>query len=346
MDVTEGSMRFAPIETPNPPLRRPLRIGLSKQWDRFLSIPSELAIRAMHLPWVDQSRMREVEGGKRALCASGSSLDEPGRAIVDALFRDGVCVTSLASLGLPGTGAMLDEACRLSSVLTSRACLPEAAGKPSVAASASEMLSETTISRWALDGRLLDIVEAYLGEPAAFNGSVLYHSKADGREVGVRMWHRDREDDRMLKVAIYLNDVDEDGGPFQVLTPELQGLVDERAYWRYAKFRPNKQAIKIRDSDWRTGVRTVTGLRGTVILVDPARNHHRGQPPMARDRSAIFHTYFTRRPRYPFFCQKRFTRSQLLDFAASLPERQRACVLWRENLPWRQRLIPPSRLTF
>jgi len=319
---------------------------LAKQRERVMSVPSEIAIRAMNLPIFEPARLRREARRDQMRESSTEALPPKDRALVETLSRDGVCLTSLESLGLSESDAMFEEATGLGRLLQARSGAAEQAARPTLAASSVEMVSRARIMRWGLQPRLLDIVEAYLGEPAAFGGGLLYQSLADGREVGIRKWHRDREDERMVKIAIYLNDVAEDGGPFQVLTPELQRLVDTRASWRYAKYQREEQAISIRASDWATGVQTLTGPRGTMILTDTARSHHRGQPPVSRDRLALFFTYFTRRPRYPFFCDyMRLTEAQLTAFAASLPERERDCVLWRRDLPWRQRLIPGSRLT-
>ena len=319
---------------------------LSRGWEQLLSIPSELAIRAANLSFLEQGPTDAVEARRLGLSCASPKLDEHDQIIVDTLLRDGIYVTSLSELGVPGSAKMLDDATRLSRQLTERSQYLAPTGKLSIVASASDILQHVDILRWALAPRILDIVEAYLGESAAYDGTLLYQSRADGRELGIRTWHRDREDDRMLKVAVYLNDVDDDGGPFQVLTPELQRLVNKRATWRYAKFRKDGQSISIRKSHWENGVRTVTGLRGTVILVDSARNHHRGQPPISRDRSAVFHTFFSRRPRHPFYCgRSSLTDRQIAEFAALLPERERACVLWRQQLPWFQRVIPRNRMT-
>jgi hypothetical protein len=216
--------------------------------------------------------------------------------------------------------------------------------KNTLTAKGDDLMRWSGVMRWALDDRLLDIVEAYLGKEAAYDGALLYQSKADGRENGIRVWHRDREDTRMVKVAIYLSDVDENAGPFQILAPDLQRMVDQRSNWRYNVFRNANRAIQIRDSDWANGVRTVTGQRGTVILTDTARFHHRGSPPVDRDRTAIFHSFFARRPRYPFCCERSsLSRRQVAEFAASLPSRQKGATLWREQLPFLQRMIPRNR---
>ncbi len=324
-----------------------LQTGMTRQRERLLSIPSELAIRGMHMPLATRRfAVEEARGNAAAPTGISTSLGQFDQAIVERLIQNGVCVTSLDALAFPDTGGMFEDAMSVAGALIERGRFAPTTGKHTLTATADDLLARMRVFRWALNDRLLDIVEAYLGAPAAYDGALVYLSRGDGREGGVRKWHRDREDDRMLKVAIYLNDVDEDGGPFQVLTPELQKLVDGRASWKYASMRDEQMSITIRDGDWATGVRTLTGARGTVFLVDTARCHHRGKPPTKRDRLAVFHSFFRRVPSHPFCCERStLSREQMASFADSLPRRGRDCVLWREKLPWRMRLVPRNRMT-
>jgi hypothetical protein len=70
---------------------------------------------------------------------------------------------------------------------------------------------------WGVSPALLRIAQHYFGLPAAYDGPKVAFTPVDGRQAGTRLWHRDREDRRMIKVAIYLNDVTEGGGPLQAI---------------------------------------------------------------------------------------------------------------------------------
>src|SRR5215510_11363889 len=67
----------------------------------------------------------------------------------------------------------------------------------------------------ALDRKLLEIVSAYLGLWPRLHsiGAWLNHPTDAPPEVS-QLWHRDPEDLKLIKVFIYLNDVDEGCGPF------------------------------------------------------------------------------------------------------------------------------------
>lgn len=321
------------------------RASIGLQAARLMSVPSEIAIRTAEFAFAERDAARN-EARALARVSRRATLAIADQAIVDDLEREGVHVTTLEALGLDGTQAMLDAAGGLRRELADRRPRLARAGANSVVASGSELMGLRPIVDWGVHERLLDIVEAYLGDDAAYDCPLVYLSVANGVDRGIRAWHRDREDSRTLKVAIYLNDVDEDGGPFQVLTPELQALVDRRASWRYAKLNNAKSATRIRESDWATGVRSITGPAGLVIFADTARRHHRGAPPVARDRAAIFHSYFSRAPSHPYCCERStLNRRQIRALAATLSPRQQEALLWRDGLSWLQRLIPRNRLS-
>ena len=73
------------------------------------------------------------------------------------------------------------------------------------------------IYMWGLERRLLDLIENYVGLPIRYHGADLRREVADGKLNDVRQWHIDAEDRRMFKCILYLNDVEEGGGPFMFL---------------------------------------------------------------------------------------------------------------------------------
>ncbi len=312
---------------------------ISRRVDSLLSIPSEIALRAANRAGPDAAKPGLIDQ------VDLSALNEHDVGIVGALYEMGAAVTTLEALGLPGTPAMMAAADDLQQRLDARYAPHEMARRHTVSARPGDVLARDALLRWALNDRLLDIVEAYIAGPAAYDGLLFYRSHPDGREEGVREWHRDREDSRMLKVAIYLTDVDEAGGPFEMLTPDYQRLVDAREGWKYPVMDSARLETGIPAAVRETGVRTITGKRGTVMFADAARFHHRGKPPTRNHRDAIFHSFFSRSPRHPYCCERSMmTRAQIAAFADTLPARARAAMLWRESLPLRKRLIPPNRV--
>jgi hypothetical protein len=95
-------------------------------------------------------------------------------------------------------------------------------------------------------------------------------------------------------------------------------------------------------SDWIT---SCTGKAGTVIFSDTARYYHRGKPPLERDRAAIFFSYFSQRPKNPFFCGRSpLSDRQLAQLAEPLPPHLQDCITWKQRLPGIGRYIPKNRV--
>jgi hypothetical protein len=209
-------------------------------------------------------------------------------------------------------------------------------------ASGADLVVHDKIIRWGLNDRLLDIAENYLGVPIGYDGANVYFTKADGMEAGQRRWHRDAEDRRMLKIALYLNDVDDDGGPLQVLLRQLPDH-DRMVRGKFPILSQEKLETALGDFDPDRDVVTCTGKAGTVIFADTAALYHRGKPASARDRCAIFFNYMNRAPLRPFRCERStISRAQTRRLAASMPQRQRDCLLWRDSLPLVARMVPPA----
>jgi hypothetical protein len=194
-----------------------------------------------------------------------------------------------------------------------------------------------------LQDRLLDIAENYIGLPPAYDGVTINYTIADGREVSTRQWHRDREDRRMLKVAIYLNDVDESCGPFQLI-PRHDTMQNDHAGFNYEQA-DDAALLERLGPNYLDDVVSCCGPSGTVIFADTARFYHRGKPATARDRMAIFYSYFAHHPRHPFFCERSgIPRNEIARLAERLPPRQQSAALWRQRLSLALRLIPPAAL--
>lgn len=268
-------------------------------------------------------------------------LSRSDREIVDTLRSRGVYVTTLAALGIGGSGDMLGRAQALMDGFAGEARRAAAAGREFTSVSPETIFADRTIFQWGVEERLLDIAEAYLGLPVAYDGLNLIYTVANGRDGGTRDWHRDREDRRMLKVAVYCNDVGETGGPFEIISRLDKSQSDSNGY-RYAGG-DEQELVSTLGADYRDDIVTCKGATGTVIFVDTARYFHRGRPVSSDDRKAIFYSYFCQAPRHPFFCQRSgLSLDQLADLSRNMTPRQQAATLWQRSQPLWSRLIPPA----
>ena len=136
------------------------------------------------------------------------------------------------------------------------------------------------------------MVENYLGLPARYAGAGVRCERATGEAVGVRQWHRDVEDHRMLKLLVWLNDVDDEGGPFEYVdrahTPALTRSL------RYVSGYVGDEALErhLPRSEWRRA----TGPTWTCVVADPRSVFHRAMPPIRRDRLSLTFSFTSRTP--------------------------------------------------
>jgi hypothetical protein len=308
---------------------------------RLASVPAQITGYVSNLSFIEENilypqylkALREHESALPAL----NSMDSK---IVDELVRSGICMTSLESLAIPNTGNIFKAATKIKEGLKEIASLPINQNNSTIYATADLLMSYPELFYWGLDERLLKIAERYLGMPVAYDGILFTLSIADGTEYGVRDWHKDVEDRRMMRVCIYLNDVDENGGPFQFMQSDtnlqIGNLEQDKDTCLYDK--TTKKLSYLSPSDC---IRTCTGPAGTVIFADTARHYHRGKPPTQSHRFAIFFSYFSRRPLHPYFCHRSVLSGKYLHrLTESLCAEQRACVLWAENLPNLVKWIP------
>ena len=295
--------------------------ALRAGWERkLLSLPAWTAHRISRLPAIERAREARYRSQLAAHAPAVPLLTGLDARICDGLRRDGIFMTSLEALALPGSAEMLSSACELAAGYAPKARERAARGENFLMMPPAMVMMRPDLFAWGLHDRLLNIAEAYLGLPPAYDGLAIIHTVADAREQSTRRWHRDREDWRMLKIAIYLNDVDADGGPFEL---------DRRG----------EAAMRVDDP---SAVQSCPGPAGTVIFADTARCLHRGRPAQ-RDRAALFYSYFSRQPRNSFFCERSgLSRTQVAALTRDLPLRQAESAQWFRALPPILRMIPTA----
>jgi hypothetical protein len=212
------------------------------------------------------------------------------RLILNALEREGIFITNLNDLRIPGSDYACDLAMRAfemhrvdENIRFNKSYIDRL--------SESILLEHKEILMLGLNDRLLAIIENYIGKPVFYRGVVARRDYADGQNIETRLFHLDSEDDRIIKIIIYLNDVGVEDGPFQYVprrfSPEIQSLV-----FTNGRVLDENMAMNVPSSNWHA----CTGSAGTVIFVDTARLFHRGMEPKDRDRYALFYAYNSTTP--------------------------------------------------
>jgi len=250
-----------------------------------------------------------------------SSIDQK---IMDGLNRDGGYITSLAELSLPLNEQLVQAANEISDGLPKE---PANADQFVFAAATGDILKNPVVFAWGLQERLLDIAENYLRVPVGYRGLFFQKDFANKQQVSTRLWHKDPEDHRLLKIVVYLNDVDAAGGPFEFIPKRFRGSL---RFLRYKLFRSDAEvAERVDPSNWVS----CTGKAGTVIFFSAGHVLHRGKVPVDSHRRAIFFNYHTRQPIkvYAGHWDAPFSPEELQVLSQDLPARQKACAFWWEN---------------
>lgn len=269
--------------------------------------------------YANEQRYEALYAWRRRRFRSGLPAMRPqDQLIIDELKRHGGYGTTVEALAIPETSAMLAAADALFTEIAGRS---PAAGDFGVQPSAAEIERYPALIKWGLDPRLLAIVTRYIGLPVVYRGLTVRRDIAGGEKKDTRLFHRDNEDNRIIKIVVYLNDIDEDGGPFEFIPLSLAP-----SSWRVALngSRVDDTAIAafVPAEQWRT----CTGRRGTALFVDTCRIFHRGRVGRTVDRRALFFCYNSCQPMSPQWCAPLFDHVRFLKVHTELTPSQRAAI--------------------
>jgi hypothetical protein len=193
---------------------------------------------------------------------------------------------------------------------------------PCAKTTSRELAWDPTLFMWGLSDELLDLAECHIGLAPRYLGvevkREMVNPAAGHTHQAVRRWHLDHEDRRILKVIVYLSDVDSASGPFEYLdlptsTVVLSGMD-----------RPCRSARldeRVRAEAPTHKRRQVTGPPMTAIYVDTGQVVHRVSPPLDRERYSVTFGYCSRRP-YLTYSQLMLPASALRALREDLSRRQ------------------------
>ncbi|MGF1540119.1 MAG: response regulator [Pleurocapsa sp.] len=273
----------------------------------------QIAHQNFNLPSLSD-RERSLERAKYRDCLP--QLSPADAQIVSTLEQEGVFITSLTELGLPYTKRFVQETIVLHPHLYTLSNLHNwREGIPKL-----RKFLHTDILLWGLQERLLDIIENYIGLPLLFHGVDLRRDAADASLTDARHWHRDIDDQRMVKIIIYLNHVGKTGGPYEYIprshTEQLanalnytSGFVDDDAI-----------AEIIPPENWQT----CAAKAGSIVITDPCNVFHRAKPAQ-RNRYSITFGYTSRIPKV-FLSEFQLSPEEWERITPQLTKRQIACL--------------------
>ena len=258
-----------------------------RQWSeaRYLM---QLGRHAENLPWLTHDRYE----------------------ILEQLRREGVVQLDATAM-IPGE--VLDAADRFVARLQISTSLNR-----SVYFSPDELASEPVLFKWGLTEENLDLAENYIGLPVHYRGVDVKRERADGIASHVRQWHMDAEDRRMLKVIVYLSDVDDGCGPFEYIDPARSALAARALHYSSGFVSDVAMDRIVPAESWLR----VTGPRLWATLVATTRVFHRARPPTTTDRYSMTFSYSSATP-YQVFPQYMLSRPTQRRLRDELTPRQR-----------------------
>jgi hypothetical protein len=265
--------------------------------------------------------------GRHRLQASRSALTDE---IVADLRAEGVHVTTVDRLLGPDAAALREAIAVAGRLVADRGTGPRVRwhrASASIDLAHEELLTRLpALFMLGLDDALLAVAEHYLRVPVAYHGAVLRHSPVDGRQVGPRRWHRDAEDFHVLRSVLYLNDVGEDGGPFEYLPRGLQARAS-RALAADGMCSDDELAAHVPRERWKR----CTGPAGTLVIADTAQVFHHESLQRRAPRSVVMMGHASRRPWHPALAQAHFpVHAHAAALARLVPADRRAHVFdWR-----------------
>ena len=127
--------------------------------------------------------------------------------------------------------------------------------------------------------RLLDIANAYLEMWSKLEYVDVWYSvpqPATGERISSQRWHRDYNDKHLLKVFLYLVDVDENMGPFQYVAGSQPGgaYADAWAWQPLGDNYPTEEELEARVP--ASEVKAFTGAAGTLVFCNTSGFHRGG----------------------------------------------------------------------
>jgi Phytanoyl-CoA dioxygenase (PhyH) len=220
-----------------------------------------------------------------------AELNNSGVAIstADALLEDHCCYSELQRAVEGLEMSLAEELALARQAANERGSVGQKTFNRELLGSNPILDPQTIFARFALQNPMLQIANAYFGMFTRLRYYNVWHtfaSQAEARES--QLWHHDREDRYILKLFLYLSDVDEGAGPFTYApgSHQKKKLFREPSYkleGGVKRSSDEQMAEVVSSSRWRQ----CTGPRGTIVFAD-TRGYHKGG--MAREHDRIMYT--------------------------------------------------------
>lgn len=270
---------------------------------RVNRVAAALETRGIRATYTLHDRVLSNRASRGRFAENRPQLDDVQRRIVDELEADGYSLLTFAELFDDGDSwSEIDaQAARFvgeteAGLAGDREGLRVRAGKEFVVRLHSYGVDLDLTDSWfhaCASHRMLDVANSYLGMWSKLEYVDMWYSvpqPESADRISSQRWHRDFNDRRLVKVFLYLVDVDEQTGPFQYAAGSAPGGPYGDAWpWRpLGENYPPENELEQRIPE--DAVRTFTGPKGTLLFCNTA-GFHRGGFATGRPRVLATATY-------------------------------------------------------
>ncbi|MBD2355156.1 2OG-Fe(II) oxygenase [Tolypothrix sp. FACHB-123] len=288
-------------------------------------IQNRLIRNIYNLPFLQHQAELEYQEAVTKHLANLPIIPADDMSLIKTINNEGLVITSLAALGIASSGSMFQAAKSLMHQIPSSNT--DNNNEFVVHASPEQIMAYPEIFLWGVEQRLINIVETYIGLPVAYHGVYLRRDIANQVEQKSRLWHIDKEDRKVLKIIVYLQDMYEDSGPFQYIPISLTSSLIQSLKYHHGYIQDTTMQKVISPTEYKSCL----GAAGTVIIAATGSIFHRGKVPVATDRLALFFDYTSRMQTQSFYGNLSLANEDLLNLSASLSQQQRDCIFLQQK---------------
>jgi hypothetical protein len=236
-------------------------------------------------------------------------LSETQQRVLEALGADGIALVPFAELFGSGLWdelrAEMDEFAAKAAALAAEGgpggkkdflIRRYPRGKAKLPVEPAVLATDSAWLRFAAGDPLLDVVNSYRGVKTKLVDFDQWYTIPVGEESerhASQQWHRDPEDQHVVKVFLYFSDVDEEGGPFEYVKQSAEGGKYGHLWpWGEThRYPPSDELERVIPESDRV---LATGPAGTLVICDTS-GFHRGGYARSKPRILATHTYVDRK---------------------------------------------------
>jgi hypothetical protein len=144
---------------------------------------------------------------------------------------------------------------------------------------------------FALNPELLSVAADYIGELPLLGGVYFWHAHPVEQDWNTsQLYHTDYDDIRQFKVFVFVNDIDEQSGPFTCIPARITDRLSNKLQYNRQGYIQDKDIRPLLTHNDET---IFTGPAGTIAFVDTSRAFHFGSRVSTKDRYMIVFQYLS-----------------------------------------------------